>query len=292
MARGRTTTSSRGAERGLAAALCALALAGCGGDSEDAEPQATPEPPAWNHDPDDATLGPASWDDVDESFERCLTGRAQSPVDIAGTVPTELPPLELTYAATPLVVENTGHTVEVSMSEGSDQTLTIADDEYRLVQYHFHAPSEHTLAGRSYDLEAHLVHENDAGEKAVVSVLLDEGAPPSPLVESVLRNAPEEAGEEAEVDEEWSPIALLGVEGSSTVVARYSTYRGSLTTPACDEGVRWIVLEDTLRVSRTATDRFHELISGFPEYDGYENNNRPTQPLNGRMIENSETESG
>jgi hypothetical protein len=42
---------------------------------------------------------------------------------------------------------------------------------------------------------------------------------------------------------------------------------------------------DTLGVSGTAVDRLHELIAGFPGYDGYENNNRPTQPLNDRVIE-------
>jgi hypothetical protein len=42
---------------------------------------------------------------------------------------------------------------------------------------------------------------------------------------------------------------------------------------------------DTLGVSGTAVDRLHELIAGFPRYDGYENNNRPTQPLNDRVIE-------
>ena len=68
-------------------------------------------------------------------------------------------------------------------------------------------------------------------------------------------------------------------------MTRYFTFPGSLTTPGCDEGVRWIVLGDTLGVSATAVDRLHELIAGFPGYDGYENNNRPIQLLNDRVIE-------
>ena len=47
------------------------------------------------------------------------------------------------------------------------------------------------------------------------------------------------------------------------------------------------MLKDTLGVSPAATERLHELIAGFPGYDGYENNNRPTQPLNDREIESS-----
>jgi carbonic anhydrase len=264
----------------VGAALFALALAGCGGGDD--------SPPAWSHDTEDASLGPSAWGEIDESFEQCLTGTGQSPVDIAATVTADLPPLEFDYTATPLVVENTGHVIEVPMPESSGHTLAIDDDEYRLVQYHFHAPSEHTLDGESYDVEAHLVHENDEGQLAVVGVFLDVSEVPSELVDSILGNAPEESGEEVEVEEERSPLELLPVEGDSVEVPRYYTYPGSLTTPGCSEGVRWIVLKDTLGVSSAATDRLHELIAGFPGYDGYENNNRPTQPLNERTIESSE----
>jgi hypothetical protein len=30
--------------------------------------------------------------------------------------------------------------------------------------------------------------------------------------------------------------------------------------------------------------RFHKVISQFPYYDGYPNNNRPVLPLNGRVL--------
>ena len=64
----------------------------------------------------------------------------------------------------------------------------------------------------------------------------------------------------------------------------FFTYDGSLTTPGCTEGVRWFVLEDVGHVSPAALERFHFLISLFPDYGGYPNNNRPVQPLNGRLV--------
>ncbi len=264
--------------------LSLLVVAGCGGSSDGDE--AAGEPLAWNQNPEDASLGPDNWGSLDETFEQCLAGNGQSPVDIAATVQADLPPLEFDYTATPLVVENTGHTIEVPMPESSDLTLTIDDEEYRLEQYHFHAPSEHTLNGESYDIEAHFVHKNEAGEVAVVGVFLDEEQSPTELLDSVLTNAPEEAGEEVEVEEQRNPMELLPAEGAN-VVSSYYAYPGSLTTPGCSEGVRWNVLKDTLGASPSATARLHELIAGFPEYDGYENNNRPTQPLNDREIESS-----
>jgi carbonic anhydrase len=71
------------------------------------------------------------------------------------------------------------------------------------------------------------------------------------------------------------------------VVDSYYTYQGSLTMPACTEGVRWIVIPDIYVIRLNTVERLHELIAGFPNYDGYENNNRPTQPLNDRKIERS-----
>jgi carbonic anhydrase len=261
------------------AALCALVLAGCsGGDGETT--------PAWNHDPEDAALGPAGWGEIDESFEQCAVGTEQSPVDIAGAVEADLPDLEFDYPETSLVVENTGHTIEATLPEDSD-TLRIGDDEYRLVQFHFHAPSEHTVDGKQYDGEVHLVHESEEGDLAVVAVFLEPGDVHIPLVDSVLESAPDDAGEEVELEGEWSPLLLLLVADSSTAYgAGYHTYPGSLTTPGCTGGVRWIVeTQGTYPTSPAAIERLHELIGGFPGYDGYENNNRPTQRLNERVIQ-------
>jgi carbonic anhydrase len=262
----------------LATLACGIALVGCGGNGGEA--------PSWNHDPEDATLGPTGWGELDESFAECATGAAQSPVDIAAPVRAELPELELDYPEAPLVVENTGHVIEVPMPEDGAQTLTIDGDEHSLLQLHFHAPSEHTVGGRSFAAEAHLVHESEEGELTVVGVLLDEAEPGSPYVDLVLERSPEEAGEEVEIEADRSPLELLSVVDATTAVASsYYAYPGSLTTPGCSEGVRWIVLPDPLGVSRTAIDRLHELVAAFPGYEGYENNNRPTQPLNDRAIE-------
>jgi len=259
----------------------ALVLAGCaGGDNEAAAP-------AWNHDPADASLGPTAWGEIDVSFEQCRSGESQSPVDIAGAVEADLPDLVFDYPETSLVVENTGHVIEARLPEDSGNTLRIADDEYRLIQFHLHAPSEHAIDGEPYAAEAHLVHESEDGELAVVGVLIHPtGSGPIPLVDAVVEAAPEESGDEAELEGDRSPAELLFAFGETTVAGvPYYTYPGSLTTPGCTEGVRWIVIPGVLPTSRETVDRLHELIAGFPGYDGYENNNRLLQPLNDRVIQ-------
>ena len=55
----------------------------------------------------------------------------------------------------------------------------------------------------------------------------------------------------------------------------YFSYSGSLTTPPCTEGVRWIVLQEPIEISEEDVRRFVEII-------GY--NARPVQPLGGREI--------
>jgi carbonic anhydrase len=78
---------------------------------------------------------------------------------------------------------------------------------------------------------------------------------------------------------------LLDLEPPRATVDGYWTYQGSLTMPGCTEGVRWIVLRDIRIISDTAVSLLHDVISGFPDYGGYPNNNRPVQPLNGRGVQ-------
>jgi carbonic anhydrase len=272
--------------RGSALVLVVVALAGCGGDADDSGASPADQEPAWNHDPADTELGPKVWGEIDE-FERCRTGDQQSPVDISGAVRADLPPLEFEYPSTPFSVENTGHTIEASVPEGSNLTLTVGEDVYRLVRFHIHAPSEHTVDGDSYPAELHLVHESEAGELAVVAIFVENSSLPAPLIDEVIETAGD-VGEEVQIQDALSPLdLLLDFEPPRATEKRYYTYTGSLTTPGCDEGVRWFVLQDIHIIDEGTVGLLHELIGDFPDYDGYANNNRPTQPLAGRTIQRS-----
>jgi len=97
------------------------------------------------------------------------------------------------------------------------------------------------------------------------------------VIDDMLLNAPLEEGE----------IELDGSVNAKDVLPQsksYYNYSGSLTTPPCSEGVRWFVLQEPVFVSQEAIDRLHEIISNFPHYDGFPDNNRPVRPLNGRAI--------
>ena len=153
--------------------------------------------PAWNHDPG-SPIGPVKRADIDPGFSVCGTGMHQSPVNIETAHVRELhgPPLLLRYRASELVIENTGHVVEVPIPPGGEDVLQIGGDRYTLTQYHFHALSEHTVNGRHADVEGHFVHTNAAGDTAVVGVFYRVGHRPNSLLEQILLNAPETSGEE------------------------------------------------------------------------------------------------
>jgi len=245
-------------------------------------------PTAWNHNPNSAT-GPTHWGTLDPAFATCETGTNQSPVDITGAVQGGGPSLQFKYPDNELVVENTGHVIEVPLPADNGNALKIGNSAYTLTQYHFHAPSEHTLNGHRYDLELHLVHQNAAGQTAVVAVFMNIGQHPNELVDDVFKNAPDVAGEETDTGIETNAKELLpgftaGNGNGTFVITRYYTYSGSLTTPPCSEPVRWLVLKDPVNVSDFSVAELHHLVSLFPDYGGYPNNNRRVQPLNGREI--------
>ena len=61
-------------------------------------------------------------------------------------------------------------------------------------------------------------------------------------------------------------------------------YAGSLTTPACSESVQWFLLKNPVPITPSALAKLHSLISLFPNYGGYPNNNRPIANQNGRTV--------
>lgn len=221
--------------------------------------------PHWGY---SGSEGPEFWGDLAKEFAVCKSGTKQSPVDIKGGIEAELDPLAFDYKAVPLKVLNNGHTIQVP-AEGAG-TLKFRDQEFKLLQFHFHAPSEHTAEGKSAPMEVHLVHKNDAGQLAVVGVFMNEGKENAAL-KAVFDNMPKSAQETEVKSASFNPADLL--PGDKSV--DFHHYIGSLTTPPCSEGVRWIVLDKDIEVSKAQIDAFKSI---FPM------NARPVQKAQDRFL--------
>jgi carbonic anhydrase len=206
--------------------------------------------------------GPEHWE---EFASECAQGKNQSPIDIQSAVQAELAKLELDYNGKAISLTNNGHTLQTSL-EG-DNNLLVDGKSFNLKQFHFHTPSENHVDGKSYPLEAHYVHADEQGNLAVVAVFFEEGDA-NPALTKLLDKVPAKDSN-VTISAPFDASALIPSEKD------YYRFNGSLTTPPCSEGVRWLVLKDPQTISA-------EQIATFEQAMG--ENNRPVQPLNARLI--------
>ena len=221
-------------------------------------------------------IGPEHWADLSPDFATCRDGVEQSPIDLTGatevrgaTLGRRLGETFLTFEQRARVMDivDNGHTIQVT----TDAPVSLGLDgvHYELVQFHFHAPSEHTIDGNYSPLEVHLVHESAAGGLAVIGVLVEDGEH-DPIWEPIMGALP---------DGPDDPRHLEGLDLDMSELRplpkRYYRYRGSLTTPPCSEGVEWIVMAEPRQIS---PEQMAEITSHLHD------NNRPMQPLGEREL--------
>jgi carbonic anhydrase len=210
--------------------------------------------------------GPENWAKLSPEFSDCA-GRNQSPIDLKDFVEAQLPPIKINYQPGQQVINN-GHTIKVNYAGGGG-SIEIDGITFRLLQFHFHAPSENHINGKSFPLEAHLVHASDSGELAVIAVMFDKGDENLELgkIWSVM---PKDIGGKAPLARAAKAYNLLPEERA------YYRFSGSLTTPPCTEGVRWLVMKMPLTASAKQIEEFEKVM--------HHPNNRPIQPLNARTV--------
>lgn len=218
---------------------------------------------AWDY---EGHLGHDSWGFLSPAFRACSKGTQQSPVDLRNPIETELSDVKLFWNSDDWRVHNNGHTIEVS---GTDPGFVlIGDERWELKGLHFHAPSEHTLRGVRYPMEAHFIHQHEDGRMMVIGVLM-KGGGRNDTFEAIIADAPIYTGDTP------GRLGRMSMAEMVTDLGDMMMYRGSLTKPPCTESVTWRVLTDPLVVSDAAILAFTSL---------YKMNARPIQPLNRRFV--------
>ena len=226
--------------------------------------------------------GPDVWGRLSSEYILCSEGEHQSPIDLVNPKPVKLTPVTYEYhPTTSLNIRNNGHTIELAYPEGN--WIEVDRTRYQLLQFHFHTPSEHTIAGKLFDMEMHFVHKSEEGNLAVVGLLIESGRH-NPAFDPVWTHLPAIPGETQRVEiNEMFPIdasLMLSPNGQAPdegvqPLSGYYSYDGSLTTPPCSEGVKWIVLTTPVQMSGAQIAAFKAIVH---------TNNRPVQPLNGREL--------
>lgn len=263
----------------LATVACA-AVVGCGApDSPEA-----PEEDAAHHDETHGAVhwgyegdeGPEHWADLSPEFSVCASGREQSPIDLSGATSVSGEQIDRLVGevvvtadqrAEVMDIVNNAHTIQVTPDV--DVAIVIDGIRFGLAQYHFHAPSEHAIAGQRYPLEAHFVTSNADGELAVLGVLYEAGEH-EPGFDVIVSNLPRGEGEERHLEN-----VEVDIEELRPLQETFYAYSGSLTTPPCSEGVRWFVFAEPEQLSSEQLDAIAALLP---------DNARPLQPLNEREL--------
>ncbi|XP_037319260.2 carbonic anhydrase XVb [Pungitius pungitius] len=214
-------------------------------------------------------------------------GSRQSPINIApGSVQTDpnLNAFTLNNFDSPIAMDtiaNTGKTVQINLVRGLSISGGGLSENYDTLQLHLHwgrgasvPGSEHTLNGRRYPMELHIVNSKASYNRNTTLAVADSTglAALGFLIEEMEGNT---TGQPASWQTLSSYLARIPNGGDSVLVTagvslndllpgvdttRYYRYLGSLTTPTCDEAVVWTVFKDTIKVSRDVIDRFSSML--------------------------------
>ncbi len=234
-----------------AVSLSALACSGEDPTSPRSEDLSHEETTHWTY---SGAEGPEYWGDLSEDYASCGSGEYQSPVDFPKELaPAELDHLAFDYAKTAGVVLNNGHTIAVVVDDASE--LLVNGEAHALLQFHFHAHSEHQVDGKHYPLEMHLVHASKGGRLAVVGFFFELGAENEVLAQ-VFGNMADSSDDPLLLETDLDLMALLPEQHLGW------NYKGSLTTPPCTEGVNWNVHSTPLTLSTAQLEAFTDLHAG------------------------------
>ncbi|KUF84263.1 hypothetical protein AM588_10000658 [Phytophthora nicotianae] len=234
-------------------AACALAASTVDAAGADGAP--------WDYNPnDEERASPAQWG---AHYPSC-NGTRQSPIDIVSADAEERIKAKSTLRfrgdCPSFNLTQGGEGFKGSVVDGSCQ-VKANKAQYDLLQFHLHAPSEHTLNGEPMDGEVHFVHSNaDSSALLVVGVFMeiDPSGNTDPWLETV-------------------------IDGIDDVSPTKPIMLDFLTTPGCDEIVDWWVVEKPMKISAKDLTRIRE-NQGEIEMNYKSENARPVQALNDRTV--------
>ena len=235
----------------------------------------------------------ANWKD---DVPLCGTGKEQSPIDLKdATMNSSIKIVGTSYYD--FVVGTFDPTVQSWHTDLPDEAkrvkanmqLTFADDstaDFTPKQFHFHAPSEHSVDGKLMDAEVHLVHtykDKDTTYGSVLGIFFDKemgGATDNAFLTSFFDAIDTRGAAVASNKKEVAIKEFL----SGMNMEEFWSYDGSFTTPPCTEGIKWSVLKQVQPISEAQLKKFTDRLAGDANFAAGKGNNRVVQALNDRKL--------
>lgn len=221
-------------------------------------------PPDYNY------RNPAEWPGL------CRTGDRQSPIVLVRVEDPPLRPNYLVYrwnvgSSPRIAVTNGGFGPKITGSLG---TVDTPHGTLTVQELHLHKPAEHFIGDVQWEAEAHFVLGPAGGApRAVLAIGVGIGTKNHPTWQAIFDLMPSTVCSFRTRD-----LYVRGILSNVAFPRPVYAYDGSLTTPACGQGLRWYVLDQQMLISRDQMRQLGVLMNNQPT-------NRPTQPLHGREVD-------
>ncbi|HEY0906088.1 MAG TPA: surface-adhesin E family protein [Methylophilus sp.] len=227
-------------------------------------PTASDKNTRWSY---QGETGPAHWQSLQPDYALCGLGQQQSPIDITQSISAALKPIQRLQKFPLKSIRREAH--GLVMDAGTGNMMVLDQKPYQLKSISLHSPAEHQIRQKTYAAELQMLHEDKSGHRVILAVLLEEGSS-HPTFDKLIHSLPK-AGDDSK------PLALR-VTPAELMPAKpgYYRYSGSLTTPPCSEGVQWLVMKETLKISKAQLEMLRQALG--------EDNQRPLQDAQGRMV--------
>ncbi|KAF1991725.1 carbonic anhydrase [Aulographum hederae CBS 113979] len=208
------------------------------------------------------------WHKIDHDYELCQTGTTQSPIPLLVSQGLSLAH-EPSFSFAPSsngTFHNWGYgpAFTLDVANGSNLTAnpkatfedhhTGEEETVYLKGWHIHSPADHTVQGDRSKAEMHFVFGDAEGhERAVFAMRIDPGNHVSRFFSQL---PPMISFRDKELELINVPLDLAGALEEVNFFREFWTYRGSLTSPPCTEGIRWYVARNILFVSNEQMQNF------------------------------------
>ncbi|KAK7919672.1 hypothetical protein WMY93_010956 [Mugilogobius chulae] len=235
---------------------------------------------------------PSHWADIQGAF---CGGIRQSPVDIVTSeVKTDallgnFTFMNFTSREVFDNIVNTGETEKVNLKTDTVEFYGGGlNGTYSVLQFHFHwgdtehhPGSEHLMNGKRFDMEMHVVSVKK-GYTTEQAVTDKEGIAVLGFFIEVVEQPKKLFSTKKKLNHFTNNVSLTDAISINDLIGdvdltKFYRYKGSLTTPMCNEAVLWTVFEEPIQVNA-------ELLQLFPTKTGVTNVYRPSQGLKGRQV--------
>ncbi|KAL8894911.1 MAG: hypothetical protein Q9207_008368 [Kuettlingeria erythrocarpa] len=222
-----------------------------------------------------------NWGAIQRDYAECQTGTQQSPIALSltnGLSQYHHPTFQGYDRKVMGNWTNWGYGPSFTLDHPLDEYTGLPsvhwDDEVAYLKgWHIHAPADHSVGGDRSKAEMHLVHVNAEGEEvAVLAIRLDPGSSAMPFFAQLPEMVPFVTGPGRSPNQDPSsapegenkPEVVKDVEMDMSLVLagvyrfnEFWTYKGSLTSPPCREGIRWFMART---IAFTSVDQMRAIL--------------------------------